>query len=137
MAAALDTLGKDFAGHTRTNDQPMRVLLVDDEQEICFLLSAMLRRQGIECDMAHSLSEARSKLDNGPFDAAFVDIHLPDGLGYELTDTIRGTGAKMIAISAVDAEGSKALQRGVDLFIAKPFDRGTIFGGLRQLHLIQ
>ena len=119
------------------NDHGMRVLLVDDEPEICLLLGAMLRRKGIQCATAHSLAEARTALDQGPFDAAFVDIHLPDGLGYELTDAIQDTGAKMIAISAVDAEGTKALQRGVDLFIAKPFDRGSIFGGLRQLQLIQ
>ena len=118
-------------------DKNMRILLVDDEQEICLLLSAMLGRQGIECSSAYSLGEARLKLKGIAYDAAFVDIHLPDGLGYELTDTIRSTGAKMIAISAVDAEAINAMGHGVDLFIAKPFDRSTIFGGLRQLHLIQ
>jgi two-component system OmpR family response regulator len=113
------------------------VLLIDDETEICFLLSNVLRRLGAECREAHSLAEGRDALANFDFDAIFVDIHLPDGLGYDLIPEIRKKQprARVIAISAVDNERVAATQRGADLFIPKPFDGQSIIGGLRSLGL--
>lgn len=113
------------------------VLLIDDEIEICFLLGNMLRRSGVECEVAHTLEEGRKQLTEGIFDFVFLDIHLPDGLGYELIPEIREhqPSAQVIAISAVDAERRNAQERGADLFIPKPFDKGSILGGLRELGL--
>ncbi len=115
----------------------MTILLIDDETEICFLLKNMLRRVGIECDMAHSMEQGRRQLGEGSYKAVFLDIHLPDGLGYQLIPEIRQSqpNAQVIAISAVDNEQKNAKDRGADLFIAKPFDKGSILGGLRSLGL--
>src|SRR5690606_10610907 len=133
--------GPLFAHHTLSLYEdlrfPMNVLLIDDETEICFLLKNMLRRVGIECDIAHSMAEGRAQLDVGVYQAVFLDIHLPDGLGYQLIPEIREAQpeVQVIAISAVDNEQKNAKDRGADLFIAKPFDRGSILGGLRSLGL--
>jgi two-component system OmpR family response regulator len=110
-------------------------LLVDDEPEICLLLSYMLRRAGVECVFAHSLEEGRQALANMHFDMVFLDVHLPDGLGYELVPAIKASNpvARSIAISAMDHEGPNALDAGADLFIAKPFDRSTILSSIRDL----
>ncbi|HEY0977437.1 MAG TPA: response regulator [Flavobacteriales bacterium] len=123
---------------TDVSERPMHhVLLIDDEKEICFLLSNVLRRTGALCTEAHSVAQGRSALRDRHFDAVFVDIHLPDGLGYDLIPEIRNTQpeARVIAISAVDNERLNATARGADLFIAKPFDRTSILGGLEQLGL--
>lgn len=113
------------------------VLLIDDEKEICFLLSKFLERLGAECQEAYSMEEGRSALSGKRYDAVFVDIHLPDGLGYDLIPEIRKAQptARVIAISAVDNERLNATDRGADLFIAKPFDRTSLLGGLQQLGL--
>jgi DNA-binding response OmpR family regulator len=115
----------------------MKVLLIDDEVEICFLLSKMLDREGIQCDVAHSLAQGREQLQAESYNAVFLDIHLPDGMGYELIPEIRKrqAAAQVIAISAVDNEQKNANARGADLFIAKPFHKGSILGGLRSLGL--
>lgn len=115
----------------------MNVLLIDDETEICFLLKNMLRRVGIDCDVAHSMAQGRAHLLSGTYEAVFLDIHLPDGLGYQLIPEIREQqpDVQVIAISAVDNERKNANERGADLFIAKPFDKGSILGGLRSLGL--
>ena len=117
--------------------RPMNVLLIDDETEICFLLKNMLRRVGINCDMAHSMAEGREQLGIGAYQAVFLDIHLPDGLGYKLIPEIRKSqpDVHVIAISAVDNEQKNAKAEGADLFIAKPFDKGSILDGLRSLGL--
>ncbi len=115
----------------------MNVLLIDDETEICFLLKNMLRREGFVCDMAHSMAQGREQLESGTYQAIFLDIHLPDGLGYHMIPEIREKQptAQVIAISAVDNEKRHATDKGADLFISKPFDKGSILGGLRSLGL--
>ncbi len=112
-------------------------LLIDDESEICFLLSKMLLRLGVECRAAYSLEQGRAALADGPYDAVFVDVHLPDGLGYEIIPEIRQRypNTRVIAISAVDNEQIAATDRGADLFIPKPLSGGLIIGGLRSIGL--
>ena len=110
-------------------------LLIDDEPEICLLLSNMLRRVGAECVFAHTMEEGRRALEKGHFDVVFLDVHLPDGLGYELVPFIKSVdpGTRAIAISALDTEGPRALNAGADLFIPKPFDRATIMSSISDL----
>lgn len=116
----------------------MKLLLVDDEQEICLLLNALLKRYGAETVIAHSLAEARGMFREGPFDGVFLDVNLPDGKGYELIPDIR-TGSpvtRVIVISAMDQEKTHALDAGADLFLSKPLDRRTILTGLRSMQLL-
>lgn len=110
-------------------------LLVDDEQEICELLCAMLRRTGAQCHFAHSLAEGRAALAHDTYDAVFVDVNLPDGLGYDLIPEIKAKtpDARCIAISAMDAERGRAVAAGADVFIPKPFNREIIFSSMREL----
>ncbi len=110
-------------------------LLVDDEPEICLLLCNMLRRAGIDCAVAHNVQDGKQAIRNGHFDAVFIDVHLPDGLGYELIPEIKVSqpNARLIAISAVDAERPRAEAAGVDLFVPKPFNRAIILSSIRQL----
>ncbi len=110
-------------------------LLVDDEPEICQLLSNMLRRVGAECDMAHTVEQAIAKLNTGTYDAVFLDIHLPDGLGYDVIPEARkrNPDARLIAISAVDAERTNAVNAGADLFVPKPFNREIILRSIQEL----
>ena len=118
------------------NEKVMKyALLIDDEQEICELLCAMLRRNGTQCYFAHSLAEGRAALTNAEYDAVFVDVNLPDGLGYELIPEVKAIRpeARCIAISAIDSERSRAVAAGADVFIPKPFNRETIFSSIRAL----
>jgi len=110
-------------------------LLVDDEPEICQLLSNMLRRVGAQCVSAYSVEEGRQAMIDTHFDVVFLDVHLPDGLGYELVPEIKAADPSTlsIAISAIESEGPNALDAGADLFIAKPFNRAIIFSSMRDL----
>lgn len=127
---------RTFVRHSgNTSRTAMRVLLVDDEQEICSLLAAILSREGIGTAVAHSMAEARDMLDAGAFDAVFLDLHLPDGMGYDLMPSIRRhrPPPKVIVISAVDGAGDDAMRKGADLFLPKPFTRRLILEKLRDL----
>lgn len=111
------------------------VLLVDDEQEICQLLSNMLRRSGTACTFAHSIQEGKAALNAGHFDAVFLDVHLPDGLGYELIPLLRSSQpeACTITISALDAERARSVAEGADFFVPKPFNRAIIMSTISSL----
>ncbi|MBK8341607.1 MAG: response regulator [Flavobacteriales bacterium] len=120
---------------TQREGSALKVLLVDDEKEICFLLHTMLERSGAKCRSAYSLAGAQEALGLDRYDVVFLDINLPDGLGYSLIPTIRRIlpEARVIAISALDHEKDRAVERGADLFVSKPFNRGAILGALEQL----
>lgn len=113
----------------------MNVLLVDDEREICTLLVSILTRAGIGAVATGSLSGAREALAQGTFNAVFLDVHLPDGIGYDLLPLIRRDhpASKVIMISAVDSEADAAMRKGVDLFLPKPFTKQTILDKLQHV----
>ena len=60
----------------------MKVLIVDDEVSICQLLGEFLRRSGYEVAIAHTGAEAA--LLGSVFDAAVIDLDLPDISGEDI-----------------------------------------------------
>lgn len=113
-------------------------LIIDDEIDICFLLSNILRQKDIGTHFASSLSEATYMMDhNGEFAYIFIDNHLPDGFGVDYIQEIKRKcpTCKIIMITAHDnaSDRQKANDEGVDYFIGKPFSRDLIFKTLEQL----
>lgn len=107
-----------------------RVLIIDDETDICLLLSGLLRRLGYQPTCAHFIQEGRQCLTSQQFDAIFLDLNLPDGLGFDLLPAIKQdqVDAKVIMISAFDgqAERRRATEQGAHYFIGKPFTRRSV-----------
>ncbi len=114
-----------------------RVLVVDDEVEICLLVSQYLKKLGYEVAFSLSIAEALDKISTRPYDLLFVDLNLSDGSGYDLIKILRESylDTKVIVISAYDSERTKALQRGASLFLAKPFTKKSIDDSLQKLNL--
>lgn len=110
----------------------MRVLIVDDEMDICLLLEAILTRAGASCTLAHSLEEANGRVQERTFHGAVVDIDLPDGRGTNLLRHLRHIhpSMRLLAISAVDHERARALDAGADIFLPKPLAKVAILEGL-------
>lgn len=114
-----------------------RVLIVDDEADICLLLSGLLRKLGYIPTCAHFIEEGRQCLNTQQFDAVFLDLNLPDGLGFDLLPSIKKdqTEAKVIMISAFDgqAERRRATEQGADYFVGKPFTRRSVEQALQTI----
>lgn len=115
-----------------------RVLVVDDEVEICLLVSQYLKKLGYEVSFSLSIAEALDKIASAPFDLMFVDLNLSDGSGYDLIKVLKESHSptKVIVISAYDSERSKALQTGATLFLAKPFTKKAIDESLQKLNFL-
>lgn len=116
-----------------------RVLIIDDEADICLLLSGLLRRLGYQPTCAHFIEEGRQCLNSQRFDAVFLDLNLPDGLGFDLLPVIKEdqNEAKIIMISAFDgqAERRRATEQGADYFIGKPFTRRSVEMALQTIQV--
>lgn len=114
-----------------------KVLLIDDEVDICLLLTGVLQKLGFQTTYALTLREAKEKLLIDSFETVFIDLNLPDGVGYQLIPEIRkiNVKVKVIVLSAYDSERDKANQKGADYFIAKPFSRKKILDALEQLNV--
>ena len=102
----------------------LRILIVDDEQQILRALRVILREAGFEALPAASGEEALDLAALEHPDAAIIDLLLPDMDGVELCRRLREwTEIPLIVLSAVGDEDAKvrALAAGADDYVTKPF----------------
>lgn len=64
----------------------LKVLIIDDEEDLCLLIKTYLSRKDCEVFTAYSLSEGLKKLNDLLPDILFLDNNLPDGLGWEAAE---------------------------------------------------
>jgi two-component system NtrC family response regulator len=67
------------------------VLVVDDDQVICGLLTHVIEMLGHRVNCAHTLKAALNEASSGPYDVVFLDINLPDGSGLDWIQDFRQT----------------------------------------------
>jgi CheY-like chemotaxis protein len=108
-----------------------RVLVVDDEVEICLLVTQYFKKLGYETSFCLSIAEAAEKLAAEAYDLLFVDLNLRIKALHQSQST-----TKVIVISAYDSERQKALQRGASFFIAKPFTKKSIDDSLQKINFL-
>lgn len=115
------------------------VLIVDDEEDICFLLGSVLSKKKYTITYANTLEDAYVKLSTFKPSIIFLDLNLPDGYGLDAISKMRQLHpkAKIVIISAYDTQRERHLakQRGAHIFIEKPFNNHIIHASLEKLHL--
>lgn len=119
------------------NENILKVLIIDDEADICYLLSTLLKQKNLDTDFVNNLSDATRALKLHTPEIIFLDNHLPDGQGVSFIEYIKKhyPKVKIVMITAHDtaADRSKALKEGADFFIGKPFTRDAIYKTVEQL----
>jgi two-component system, OmpR family, response regulator len=115
-----------------------KILIVDDELDICYLLSGMLKQRNFRTGFVNSLSDAIIALQTDTPSLLFLDNHLPDGFGLDFIPYVKKNypEMKVIMITAHDsaAERKTAYNGGVDLFVAKPLSRKLIDDAIDKLY---
>ena len=109
--------------------QPL-ALVIDDEPDICELLSLTLGRMNIDTESATDVSGAKALLGNRRFDLCLTDMRLPDGDGLELVEWMQ-TNTPGIPVAVITAHGNietavQALKLGAFDFISKPLDLNNL-----------
>lgn len=67
---------------------PRSVLIIDDEVDLCIVISSFLSKKNYKVSCAHSLAEGLNKLDMVHPDVLLLDNNLPDGLGWAEAEKI-------------------------------------------------
>jgi len=109
------------------------VLVVDDEPDLCELLSITLQRMDLQPRTTGSVASAQRMLKADAFDLCLTDMQLPDGDGLELVQWMQHF-APNVPVAVITAHGNmetaiRALKLGAFDFVSKPLD----LIGLRKL----
>ena len=102
---------------------PKRVLVADDEEDICLYLARYLERKKFKVVTAADGTQAHQLIETEPFDYLLLDCSMPDLTGMELIQLARSRNpkAKIILMSGFPAVNDDVVQQlGGDLFIHKP-----------------
>jgi two-component system, OmpR family, response regulator len=115
----------------------MRVLVVDDDAELCELVGIALTRDGHDVRTAESMASAHATLAGGAADVMVLDLDLPDGSGLELCRALR-RGPSAMRILILTASGDVAarvagLDAGADDYLVKPFAVAELRARVRAL----
>jgi len=102
-----------------------KILIIDDEGDICYLLSNLMKKRKLKYEHANTLAQAEIAIKEETPDIIFLDNHLPDGLGINFIGNIKSSypHIKIVVITAHDnfSDKKRAFKKGADVFIAKPF----------------
>ncbi|MBK8980115.1 MAG: response regulator [Planctomycetes bacterium] len=107
-----------------------RVLVVDDGRDNQLLIRHVLRRLGVDSDVAENGLVALRALETARYDAVLMDMQMPVMDGYAATRELRARGdsTPIIALTAhaLDGDREKCLESGCDEFLTKPLDHRAL-----------
>ena len=111
------------------------LLLIDDDQELCELLTSWLSQEGFHVRACHDGLSARKALSESSPDAVVLDVMLPDGSGLELLKQLRNDHPDL-PVLMLSARGEPldrilGLELGADDYLAKPCDPRELTARLR------
>ena len=116
-----------------------RILVVDDEEVIVDLLTAILTDQGFEVDFALDAAGALEKVRESIFDAAILDFNLPDMNGVMLHREIRQMDEEL-ADNTLFTSGVEQSEKNLDYytsygkgFLSKPFEVQEVLSAVNTL----
>jgi len=113
-----------------------RILLVDDEESVCALLSERLSSAGFDCAMRGSGEEALELLESEAFDVIISDLNMPGISGLELLAHVRQKHPLIafLMVTGVDdiRVGIQAMKQGADDYLTKPFQFEVVLASLRK-----
>ena len=115
----------DRMNHRSANPRPL-ALVVDDEPDICELLTITLERMNIETESCGDVNTAKQRLQQRNYQLCLTDMRLPDGDGLELVQWMQAEGLRT-PVAVITAHGNvetavRALKYGAFDFISKPVD---------------
>lgn len=112
------------------------ILLLEDDLGLINGLSYVLKKQGFELEIARTIKEAESALEDGNYDLLILDVSLPDGSGFEICRRVRqASKVPVIFLTASDEEINiiMGLDIGGDDYITKPFKLGILLSRINAL----
>jgi DNA-binding response OmpR family regulator len=113
-----------------------KVLIVEDEGDMCLILNILLHGKDMELDHVKTLAGAEEYLQKEKPSVVILDNKLPDGFGVDFITLLRKNypDVRIIMISGYDGSVKDvALESGADIFLEKPFTKDQLFEALTSL----
>jgi len=110
----------------------MRILIIDDNRALNFLLTKFLKREGYQVENVFDGKSALQCLRSDLYDVVITDYRLPDLTGLDVLERLQGSNVKKILISAYanSVISQKAKLLGAQV-LEKPFSNEMILGLMR------
>jgi two-component system OmpR family response regulator len=109
---------------------PIKVLIVDDEPDVCYLFSRILLKRNLKTGYARNLAEATLYIQAEIPSLVFLDNSLPDGQGIDLIPYLKQhfPDTRIVVVTANDSavDKKRAFQQGADEFLGKPLSLDLI-----------
>jgi DNA-binding NtrC family response regulator len=119
-----------------TQKQPQKILIIDDDQALHRVFTRILQKEGYAVETAETGKEAIEKIKNTHFDAALIDVKLPDINGLDLLPLFTKTASSMvkIVITGYDIPEGRtgALKLGADDFFKKPLPPQVLLKAIKE-----
>jgi DNA-binding response OmpR family regulator len=116
-----------------------KILIIDDEKELCELIQLILKGGDYQIDCAYTLKEGRKKLMNQHPSILILDHFLPDGNGLDMIEDEPEIliNSKVIMITGDTKSSTRAEDLGIEFFIQKPFSLKTIRELVQEIIMVQ
>ncbi|HEX8235756.1 MAG TPA: response regulator transcription factor [Abditibacteriaceae bacterium] len=126
---------------SRTNGlSTNRVLIIDDDEELCELITEYLRREGMNTETVHDGERGTQRALSGDYSVVVLDVMLPGIGGFEVLRRIRAARgmASRLPVLMLTARGDEVdrvlgLELGADDYLAKPFSSRELVARLRAI----
>jgi two-component system response regulator CpxR len=113
-----------------------KVLIIDDDEELCELVSEYLSVEGFETEAVHDGETGLKRALTGEYGLAILDVMLPKMSGFEVLRSLRA-GSKMPVLMLTargdDMERIVGLEIGADDYLPKPFNPRELVARLRAI----
>lgn len=111
-----------------------RVLVIDDDRELCALIAAYLDPLGYEVEMVHDGLAGAERALAAPFQAVILDVNLPGMDGFEVLKRLRSTSdvpILMLTSRGEETDRIVGLEMGADDYLPKTFSSRELLARLR------
>jgi two-component system response regulator CpxR len=114
----------------------VRVLIIDDDIELCGLMSELLKREGFEVECEHEGNRGLDRARSGQFDLLVLDVMLPGIDGFEILKRVRQLSRIpiiMLTARGEDEDRIVGLELGADDYMSKPFNARELVARIRAI----
>jgi len=126
----------DMSQTTAQKSKLKKVLIIEDEGDMCLLLNIMLTGKEMELDHVKSLAAAKDYLVSEKPSVVILDNKLPDGMGVDFISFIKQQypDIRIVMISGYSGAAKDiALDNGADKFLEKPFTKENLYKSVKEL----
>ncbi|MFQ3582541.1 MAG: response regulator transcription factor [Chloracidobacterium sp.] len=113
-----------------------RILVIDDDTELCELIAEYLAAEGFRVDVVHDGESGVKRATNEPFALLILDVMLPKLSGFETLKRIRAVShvpTLMLTARGDDVDRIVGLEIGADDYLAKPFNPRELLARIRAI----